>query len=234
MIARRDLLAGVGCAAALATAEWLRPRRTLRLLRPDERLAVLIPAAFAGWSPAPGGDVVLPDVPGSLSARLYSDRIARTYRRDGSPEVMVAVAYGAAQSDGLQLHRPESCYPAVGFTITERRLVDLPLAPGVALPAAMLTARVGDRIEDIAYWTRLGEALPQTAGAQRRARFQAAVAGYVGDGILVRASAIRERPDVSGFATLAAFLRALVLATPAADRPALIGSARAAALAAPR
>lgn len=231
MIARRDLLAGAGCAAALGMAEWLRPRRTVRLLRPGLGLAALVPAAFAGWGPGPGGEIVLPDVPGSLSSRLYDDRLARTYRRGEGPEVMLAVAYGAAQSDGLQLHRPESCYPAVGFAIVARRLVALPLAPGVSLPAVMLSARAGDRIEDIVYFTRLGEAFPQTAGAQRRARFDAALHGDIGDGLLVRASAIRTDPHADGFALLAAFLRALVLAVTAADRSAVIGTSRAARLA---
>ncbi|MGJ3628674.1 exosortase-associated EpsI family protein [Sphingomonas sp. MMS24-JH45] len=107
MIARRDLLVGAGCVVALGAAEALRPRRTLRLLRPGRALAALVPAAFAGWHLGEGGELVLPDVPGSLFARLYADRVARTYARGGSADVMLAVAYGAAQSDLLQLHRPE-------------------------------------------------------------------------------------------------------------------------------
>ncbi|NJR77845.1 exosortase-associated protein EpsI, V-type [Sphingomonas corticis] len=233
MIARRDLLVGAGCAAALGAAEYLRPRRALKLLRDGETMARVIPGAFAGWSIGEGGDIVMPETPGSLASRLYSDRVARTYRHadgDGSEEVMLLAAYGAAQSDVLQLHRPEVCYPAVGFTIKERRLVSLPVAPGVTVPAVLLSAQAGGRMEDVAYWTRLGDDLPQTGGDQRWVRLRAAMAGYVGDGVLVRASMLRRGGEPS-FPILQQFLSQMLMSTAARDRAALIGRTRADALA---
>lgn len=231
MIARRDFLVGAGCVGALGGAEYLRPRRTIKLLRDGETMAKVIPGSFAGWSIGEGGDIVMPETPGSLASRLYSDRVGRTYRRETTQvdDVMLLAAYGGAQSDVLQLHRPESCYPAVGFTIVDRRLVSLPLAAGVAVPAVLLSAQAGSRIEDVAYWTRLGESLPQTAGDQRWARLEAAMAGYVGDGVLVRASMVRTG-EAAGFDTLRQFLSQMVMATRTRDRAALIGSTRATAL----
>lgn len=233
MIARRDLLIGAGCAAALGGAEYLRPRRSLKLLRDGETMAEVIPGGFSGWSIGEGGDIVIPETPGSLASRLYSDRVARTYRRDGTDQVddvMLLAAYGAAQSDLLQLHRPEVCYPAVGFTITERRLASLPLATGVAVPAVLLSAQAGGRVEDVAYWTRLGDDLPQTGSDQRWARLRAAMAGYVGDGVLVRASMVR-LGDQPSYPVLQQFLSQMVMGTAAKDRAALIGSTRADSLA---
>ncbi|KQT34690.1 hypothetical protein ASG29_00545 [Sphingomonas sp. Leaf412] len=231
MIGRRDLFVGAGCAAALGGAEFLRPRRTLRLLPEGEEMTGVIPGRFAAWSIGEGGDIVMPETPGSLASRLYSDRVARTYRRDAPQvdDVMLLAAYGAAQSDLLQLHRPEVCYPAVGFTIVDRRLVSLPLATGVTVPAVLLSAQAGSRTEDVAYWTRLGEAMPQTAGDQRWARLESAMAGYVGDGVLIRASMVRQG-DTPGYDTLQQFLSQMVLGTAPRDRPALIGSMRATAL----
>jgi EpsI family protein len=233
MIPRRDFLVGAGCAAALGGAEYLRPRKTIKLLRDGEAMKSVIPARFDEWSLGEGGDIVLPETPGSLASRLYSDRVARTYRRgpmDQGDDVMLLAAYGAAQSDVLQLHRPEVCYPAVGFLITMRRLFDLPVAEGVTVPAVMLSARSGTRIEDVVYWTRLGEGLPQTASDQRWARLKTAMQGYVGDGVLVRSSIVRTDPDADGFATLTRFMSEMILATKAVDRAALIGTSRAQAL----
>lgn len=225
MIARRDILAGLACLGALGTAEWLRPRRELVLMRPGTTLKQIVPSNFGAWRGGEGGDIVIPRTEGSLAARIYSDELGRLYRSgtgdEGAREVMLLVAYGKSQSDSLQLHRPEVCYPANGFQITFRRFVDIAVG-GFAIPAVALTAVAGERIEDIVYWTRLGEALPRTAGEQRRDRLEAAMAGYVGDGVLIRASMVRTSDD-PGFDLLSAFLGQLVVATAPGDRPALIG-----------
>lgn len=231
MIDRRQLLFAAGCTAALGAAEALRPRETLVQLPAGQKLARIVPGSFGAWRLGQGGDIVLPQTPGSLASRLYSDRLARSYRRTvpNFEDVMLLIAYGAAQSDVLQLHRPEVCYPAVGFSIAMRRLFALPLAPGVMMPAVMLTAVAGDRTEDIIYWTRLGEALPQTSGAQRSARLSNAMHGFVGDGVLVRASATRldDRPL---FPAIADFLQSMARGMQPLGRPALIGTALARSL----
>jgi EpsI family protein len=228
MIDRRDLLFGGSMAAAFATAQWLRPRRTLDLLHGAD-LEKIVPRRFAGWSSAAGGDFIVPQTPASLAARLYTRQLMRSYAAAGGPPVMLVMAYGSSQSDALQLHRPESCYAAVGFSIGRRRLIDIPVAPGVTIPAVTLSAAAEGRTEDIIYWTRLGEGLPQTAQAQRAERLRAAMAGVIGDGVLVRASMTRigDTPD---FARLQSFLQRLVLAMPVAARESLIGTARAQAL----
>lgn len=234
MIERRDMLIALACASALGAAEGLRPRHKLARLREGAKLTDIVPAHFAGWAVGGGGDIVLPRTEGSLAARLYSDQLARVYKPDApapgaangsiDPEVMVLIAYGAAQNDVLQLHRPEVCYPAIGFQITARQMLDLPLPSGAVIPAVALTAQSGGRIEDIVYWTRVGDALPRTAGEQRSDRLRSAIAGYVGDGMLVRASSVRigSQPN---YPTLEAFMVALMKAVAPRDRAAFIGSA---------
>jgi len=44
--------------------------------------------------------------------------------------VMLFASHGSKQSDALQLHRPEACYPSIGFTMKGRELVDLPVGNG--------------------------------------------------------------------------------------------------------
>lgn len=232
MISRRDALIGGACAASLGAAEWLRPRRSLNLLG-RTNLDSIVPRTFDGWHSTAGGDFVVPQTPNSLSNRLYAKQLMRVYTsQQHMAGVMLLVAYGASQSDALQLHRPESCYPAVGLPIVYRALAPLPIAPSIAVPGVLLTAGATQRVEDIAYWTRLGEYLPQSASDQRRDRLRAAVQGYVGDGVLVRASILRHGEQAQ-FTTLTDFLGALVKAVSPAHRPALVGSQIASAFSAP-
>ena len=86
-----------------------------------------------------------------------------------------------------------------------------------------MTARSGDRVEDIVYWSRLGNDLPRSLDEQRWDRLRAAFAGFEGDGALVRASAVRADPAKPQFAELAAFLAGMVNALPPRARVALLG-----------
>lgn len=225
MIERREFMFAGACAAALGTAEWLRPREMRLLLPENEKLTNVIPMHFGGWDAGGGGDIVLPDMEGSLAAKLYSERVARSYRRTAGnriQDVMMLIAYGRSQSDVLQLHRPEKCYPATGFAVTASKLFALPIAKGVAVPAVMLTAEMGSRVEDIIYWTRLGELMPQTYNAQRWARFDTALHGFIADGVLARASMIRME-GVSSFDVLGDFMREMVMGIKPNRRATMIG-----------
>lgn len=231
MIARRDFLIGGACVAALGMAEALRPR-TLQTLMPQQPLTNLVPKTIGPWTLGEGGDIVVPDIPGSLSDKLYADTLTRLYVNAKTGEqIMLLIAYGRAQSDILQLHRPESCYPAIGLAIQSRRNDDIALGKSATIPAVALTAGEGIRMEDIVYWTRLGEFLPRSAGEQRRDRLKTAMDGIVSDGVLIRASTLRLGPDAApGYAMLNAFLAALIGAIPANSRPGFIGTERAKAL----
>lgn len=229
MIDRRDFLFAGACVTALGAAEWMRPRKTLKLLG-DEKLKDIVPTQFGIWRQDQGGGIVIPATEGSLADRLYADTLVRLYRgRDDEPPVMLLIAYGAAQSDLLQLHRPESCYPAIGFSISNRSLTEIPVATGVKVPGVHLTATAQERVEDISYWARLGEYLPQTASDQRRNRLETALQGFIADGVLVRASTIRNGPKPD-YAKLDSFLGDLLASLDPADRAALIGTSRARAM----
>lgn len=224
MIERRDLLAALACMGSLGFAEALRPRRTLTFVPAGAKLETLVPSEAAPWIAGEGGEIVIPRVEGSLASRLYSEQLARFYRDPSGamPSMMLLVAYGKAQSDVLQLHRPEICYPAIGFEIVDRWFVDLDAGGTRKVPAVALTARTGDRVEDIIYWTRVGRDLPRTASEQRSGRLKAAFAGYVGDGLLVRASAVRTT-EAPLHRAVARFHETLLQKLPASARLAMIG-----------
>ncbi|MES2492308.1 MAG: exosortase C-terminal domain/associated protein EpsI [Pseudomonadota bacterium] len=225
MPSRRDIMLGLGCAGALGAAEALRPRSRLTLMPAAVSLSDLIPGRWPGWHQGGAGDIVIPQTPGSLSSRLYREQLARVYRSESGsqPDIMLLIAYGGAQSDGLQLHRPEACYPAVGFEIDSRRFVELS-TPGLGpVPAVALTARSRGRVEDIIYWTRVGRSRPRTSSEQTLVYLRQAMQGYVGDGVLVRASAVRggSAPE---FGAVRAFLESMVAALSPGARAGMIGA----------
>jgi EpsI family protein len=219
---RRDLILGAAAVGALGLAEYLRPREKLKLLRTGT-IAEAIPETFGTWE-ARTSELINPEQAGRLARSLYSETIMRTYLDPQSgAEVMILAAYGDTQSDLLQLHRPESCYPAVGFTLRSTKSVDLPLAPQAILPARRVVAAIQDRVENIFYWTRMGERLPRTGPEQREARLGNAMKGYVADGILVRCSVLGDSGPA--FEVLDGFVPQMLRAVQPALRPALIGTA---------
>ena len=219
---RRDLVFGGLAVAALAASEALRPRHRYKLVQ-NTTIEQIIPKAFSNWESQSVSELVGPQQAGRLARSLYSETVARAYfEKGGGPTVYVLAAYGDTQSDLLQLHRPESCYPAVGFTIRMARSVEVPLRRGVMLPARQVIAAIQDRSENILYWTRMGEALPRTGGEQRIARLENAMDGVVPDGILVRCSVVGDADE--GFAILDRFVPAMLQATPSKGRPALVGT----------
>lgn len=226
MIDRRNLMAGLGCVSALGIAEYLRPRGRLVLMPEGRKLTDVIPEKVGAWSAGYGGDIVVPHEEDSLASKIYNDRLARIYRDDSGrrPDIMVLAAYGQTQNDTLQVHRPEVCYPANGYAITDQHMVDIRPRAGKPIPAVALTGHNGHagRTEDIIYWTRMGNALPRTAGEQRIARYEASFAGYVGDGLLFRASAVRAGRQPQ-FDAIGEFLGELIDATSKPLRVVLVG-----------
>ncbi|MEY4240286.1 MAG: EpsI family protein [Pseudomonadota bacterium] len=223
---RRDLLAGLACAGALGAAEWLRPRTPVVLMPAGGKLTTLVPDQLGPWMQGREGDIVVPRTEGSLASRLYGDQLARIYYRADQRDLpmMLSIAYGFRQSDALQLHRPEACYPAVGFTVGPPRALTLVLGDRT-VPAVALTATVRDRVEDLIYWTRMGRRFPRSEAEQREMRFANAIEGLVPDGALVRASAVRINPEIPVFGEVEGFLRALAGALGHDGRKVLLAAA---------
>ncbi|MFD1610310.1 exosortase-associated protein EpsI, V-type [Sphingomonas tabacisoli] len=220
MINRRDLLIGGACFAAAAGAEVLRPHKRVALLG-KEKLEDVIPKTFGVWHERDAEGIVTPQSEDSLAARLYNQSVGRMYSGPGNSTVMLLIAYGNTQSDTLQLHRPEVCYPAFGFTITKNQPTALAMSGGAVVRARNLVAATPGREERITYWTRLGEFLPTNNSEQRQMKFRTALAGIIPDGVLVRISNT-ELDDRAGFELNARFAADLLKAVPPAVRPALI------------
>ena len=128
-----------------------------KLLLEHAKMADIVPLTFGVWSAANNANLLTPDTTGKLAAQLYSELVSRIYANElTGHEVMMLIAYGDTQSDLLQLHRPESCYPAVGYSLKLTAPAVIPLGGAAVIPARKVVAVKGERQENIVYWTRLG------------------------------------------------------------------------------
>ena len=217
---RRTLLAamalGAGGGLGLAAHPQLRRASTRPL--PEE---AAFPDQFGNWRAIDPDRIVLPPED-LLSATTYQRLIVRGYANGEGPPVMLVVAFGARQTYAMQLHRPEICYPASGFGLSERSEADLAWRNHM-LSIGWLTAMRGSRVERVLYWTRIGSDYATSLWEQRELIVRNALCGATVDGALVRLSMAgageRENARLAGFAgalldQLPVATRALLLAGP--------------------
>ena len=137
---------------------------------------------------------------------------------------MLSLAYGANQSRALQLHKPEVCYAAQGFSVSGVLKSNVSIA-GLSIPVMQLVGQQGARVEPITYWMRIGDDLARGWYEQNKVRVLYGLEGKIPDGILVRISNIsKDMPQSYGLH--ARFVTDLYANMPAQARAVLIGSQR--------
>ena len=211
---RRAALATVLMGAAAAAAWRLTPTRRMASLHGDFQLETLIPKQFGDWQldTAAVGGVVNPQQE-VLLKQLYSQILSRTYVNRLGQRIMLSIAYGNDQRDGLQLHYPEICYPAQGFRLASNRKVELQIA-GRVIPARRLETVFGDqRYEPVTYWTVIGETAVRGGTDKKLAEMRYGFNGLIPDGLLFRVSSI-DRNTAAAFEVQADFARELLAALP--------------------
>jgi EpsI family protein len=219
---RRSLVVAGGFIVAAAAALAVTPRRHEQTLG-RSRLADVIPGRIGPWSRAPDGGLILPDA--DQPSDVYDQVLARTYVAGGLPPMMLLVAYGAAQSGLMKVHRPEICYTSSGFAIRDDRAINVPLVGGGPIAARTFLASREDRSEQVLYWTRISDTFPRDLASQRLVMLELGVRGIIPDGVLVRCSTFAA--DIAkGDKALLAFVDALITSTGRTGRDLLIGSAR--------
>jgi EpsI family protein len=207
---RRAALAALLMGGAAAAAWKLTPTRRMATLHGEINLEAQIPQRFGDWqvdTSAVGG-VVNPQQE-ELLKQLYSQILSRTYVNAQGQRVMLSIAYGNDQRDGMQLHYPEVCYPAQGFRLLSNNKVDLSLA-GVRIPARRLeTVLANQRYEPVTYWTVIGETAVRGGSDKKLVEMQYGFKGLIPDGLLFRVSSI-DRDTPAAFVLQDQFAEALL------------------------
>lgn len=220
---RRALFAGALCVGGALAAQGLKPHKYVSLLQ-SAKLADLVPRRFGAWTSEDVGDPLAINGPGTLSSKLYNQLVTRAYSDGRGPQVLMLLAHGDRQSDELQLHRPEICYPAFGYALLKNEPTSVPLGAQVGLPARKLLAKSPSNEESVIYWTRLGENFPVSFNEQRTARFKDTLEGIIPDGILCRFSTADN--TAGAWPRLEQFVRGLVAATGQQGQRVLVGTER--------
>lgn len=219
-LSRRNFAIGGVLLAAVGLTTAFIPRKTAARLS-DSIFDGLFPREFGEWRYLTASGLVLPPSD-ELSRTLYEQLLTRTYQASDGTLVMLLLAYSSVQEGRLQVHRPEVCYPAAGYTLVENIAHDIPLTPSFSLPTRFILAENNGRNEYLVYWTRVGPSLPARWFDQRIAMAEENLKGRIPDGMLARISTIAT-DSVSAMRVLDRFTRDLTSAANPHARHLLIG-----------
>lgn len=217
---RRQFMIGSAFAAVSVAGLSLQPQPAYS--RVDNKLfEKSMPSVVGPWSFVTASGVILPPSD-ALSDRLYDNLTTRVYEAPDHPPVMLLIAYNNVQNGILQVHRPEICYPAGGYQLSATVPKTVRLKDNVTLPARSFTATSVERIEQVLYFTRLGNYFPTTWLDQRLAVARANLKQIIPDGVLMRVSVI-EPDEAKSVELLSQFIRNFLEASPELLRQILLG-----------
>lgn len=180
--------------ALMVVAAWVahagRPTELMAKMRGNPKLEAIVPAKFGAWKQLQmsSGQVVNPQQTELLNS-LYSQILTRTYVNDQGGIVMLSIAYGENQSDGLALHYPDVCYPAQGFRLNDSANALLTTKYG-DIPVRRLQTELGQRKEPLTYWSTIGNKAVQGGTARKLEQMRYGFHGQIPDGLIFRVSSI--------------------------------------------
>lgn len=200
----------------------LRPAINLADERPPIDLAAMVPVAFGDWRKEINllTQVVNPQQKGVID-KIYSQTLSRTYVNTQGYRIMLSIAYGKNQSDALQLHKPEICYPAQGFTLLATLRGPLNLL-GTPISATRVATSLGQRFEPVTYWTVVGDHVVTGGNDKKWIELSYALQNRIPDGMLVRLSSI-DKGTENAYAQQSLFANAMVAAIAPSHRARFAG-----------
>lgn len=120
---------------------------------------------------------------------LYSETVERNYFSKTDGLVMLSMAYGPYQTDKIQVHKPEVCYPAQGLEIEDMYSSELNLL-GRVIPVTRMVANRGQKKEYVTYWIKSGDRVFNDDIDRKIYALKKRIIGESVDGLLFRVSTI--------------------------------------------
>ncbi len=178
------MLAASGLAVALC------PTHKIADQGPKIELETMIPRAFGDWreEQQSSAQIVDPQTK-EMIEKIYNQTLTRTYANANGYRIMLSIAYGNDQSDSMQMHKPEVCYPAQGFTLHNKQTGNLTVANGL-IPVTRILTSLGQRSEPVTYWTTIGDRVVQGGVNKKIIEMSYGLTGKIPDGMLIRVSSI--------------------------------------------
>jgi EpsI family protein len=222
----KNLLIGLALLVAAIAAVTLKPVQPVANQGPKVDLETLFPKQFVGWhlDESPVISLASPEQE-VLLKNIYSQILSRTYVNSRGQSIMLSVVYGDGIDRQLDVHRPEYCYVAQGFQVSQYIDQVIQTLFG-SLSVRRMVASSGQRIEPISYWIKVGDKAISSTFERKLERLKLALTGQVGSGMLVRVSSIENDAGLA-YKEQEAFINALLKAVPDAQRKQLIGDQQA-------
>jgi len=162
--------------------------------QPLPTLEQRIPKQFGQWKLVPSNtiqtDLYVKQQGERTTDNPYDDVLMRTYENAKGQQVQLAVAYGKTQRQEVKIHRPELCYYAQGFEITDidDHIFDIRNLRNEVITGKQMRVMSGGSAQAVSYWIRIGDVYSNSAWDTRLHIIQQGLKGYILDGVLVRAS----------------------------------------------
>jgi EpsI family protein len=187
------LLALMLSASGLSLA--LHPTQKISEHGPAIDLAEMIPRTFGEWREELNKSIQIVDPQQKeMIDKIYTQTLSRTYINAGGYRIMLSMAYGDDQRDGMQMHYPEVCYPAQGFVLQDKKMGTLSTTTG-SIPVTRILANLGQRNEPVTYWTTIGDQVVQGRIQKKLTEMRYSMSGMIPDGMLIRVSSIDAEAD---------------------------------------
>ena len=204
------LILGALMVLASGLTKVLTPTVHLSKSRPALELGTAIPLQFGEWKEERNlaSVVVNPQMEATIK-KIYTQTLSRTYINHNGERIMLSIAYGNDQRDGVALHYPEVCYPAQGFQVISSRQGVLVTAQG-AIPVQRLETNFANkRFEPVTYWTTVGDETVTGGISKKIAEMRYGLKGEIPDGLIFRISSINTDTQAA-FALQESFAKVLL------------------------
>ncbi len=215
------VLCALMLSSALAT-QALKPTQRVADQKDLVNLQAMIPERFGDWrvDTAIVPVQVDPELQRTLD-HIYNQTLSRTYVNGRGERIMLSIAYGGNQTGNLEMHRPDQCYVAQGFSIGEVKRGEMASRFGT-FPLTRLVAAAGSRHEPISYWMTVGDRTVKNGVEQKIQKFRYMLTGKIPDGMLVRVSTI-DTDEAESYRQQDGFINDLLGALSAKDRGRIVG-----------
>jgi EpsI family protein len=176
--------------AASGLALALRPTDKIASHDPSLDLEIIVPLEFGDWRAEKENRVAMVDPQQQeFIDQIYTQTLNRAYVNNKGYRIMLAIAYGDDQRDSMQMHYPEVCYPAQGFSLQGKEKGTLTTENGL-IPVTRILTNLGQRNEPVTYWTTVGDQVFRGGIQKKLVEIGYGLNGKIPDGMLIRISSI--------------------------------------------
>lgn len=218
----KNLLAGLIMVVTAIFALTFKPAALLANQGLKIELETMIPKQFGNWRV---DETIMPmsaspDQEEALK-KIYSQILTRTYINSLGQRIMLSVVYGDGIDRQLDIHRPEICYPAQGFSVSQYTDHVINTLTG-ELSLRRLVATNGPRVEPISYWIKAGDKAVSSSFERKLQKIKKGLTGGIDSGMLARVSSIGNDQTLA-YQEQEIFINAMLQAMPEEQRKQLIG-----------